>query len=103
MVVTLWTNEKGGGMDGSIPPALEADNVYVLKKKKARRSAWVKRERWEGLPYADGTTAQTRANEATKVGVRSIEAYSTLGLLLLLLLFARVWCHRRGLVKHSGD
>jgi hypothetical protein len=45
------------------------------------------------LPYADGATAQTRPNEAAKVGVRSIETYPTLWQLLL---FVGVYCRGHG-------
>lgn len=52
----------------------------------------------EGLPYADGATAQTRADEAAKVGVGTIKTYPALRLVLLLLVGVGV-----GVLCHSVE
>ena len=48
--------------------------------------------------YADSATAQTRPNEATELGVRSVQTYPALWLLLFL--FVGVRCRHR-LLRHS--
>ena len=63
----------------------------TIRKRLARGA----HKEWEGLPYADGPTAQTRTNEAAKVGIRSIKTYPT----LWLLLFVGDRC--RGVMRHS--
>jgi hypothetical protein len=87
--MALRTDKKGRGIGGRVPPALEAGEVYVLSVPKAMRAItviWLARagvKSGEGLPYADGATAQTRPNEAAEVGVRSIKTYPALWLLLV--------------------
>jgi hypothetical protein len=101
-VMTLWTSIERVVVERRVPPSFEASYMDMLDT----RSTMSVSNRWKGQTDANGTPTQTRSNKPSQRLVFTLEADTTLFLLLggwFLVCFDWLWhgsTSRTAAVKH---